>query len=173
MILQRVLRGEMPPSNPLTEDDRNTIKRWIEAGAPWSGAVAERRAGPDWWSLQPLRVVTPPNVEENASASWSQSPVDRFILAKLRQNGLNPSPPAGRRELIRRLSFDLIGLPPSPEEIDAFLNDQSPNAYEKLVDRLLASPHYGERWGRHWLDVARFSESEGFERDLAREHTWA
>ncbi len=171
MILQRVLRGEMPPANPLSENDRDTIKRWIEAGVPWSGAVAERRAGPGWWSLQPLRTVTPPTVED-APMAWNQSPIDRFILAKLRENKLKPSEPGGRRELIRRLSFDLIGLPPSPEEIDAFVHDKSPNAYENLVDRLLASPHYGERWGRHWLDVARFSESEGFERDLAREHAW-
>ncbi|MBS1831165.1 MAG: DUF1553 domain-containing protein [Acidobacteria bacterium] len=116
--------------------------------------------------MQPLQTTTP------ASDGNPQSNIDRFILAKLSQHGLAPSKPAGRRELIRRVTFDVIGLPPTPEEVDAFIHDPSPAAYENLVDRLLASPRYGERWGRHWLDVARFSESEGFERDLVREHAW-
>jgi hypothetical protein len=100
------------------------------------------------------------------------SPIDAFVLARLDRAGLSPAPPADRLTLIRRATFDLLGLPPSPEEIDAFLADDSPAAYEKLIDRLLASPHYGERWGRHWLDVARFCESNGFEHDKIRDHSW-
>ena len=94
------------------------------------------------------------------------------FLQACRRGALRPAPPAGRRDLIRRVSYTLIGLPPEPAQIEAFLHDASPNAYEKLVDRLLASPHYGERWARHWLDLVRFAESEGFERDLPREHAW-
>ncbi len=94
------------------------------------------------------------------------------MLAKLEEKGLTPSAPAARATLIRRLTFDLTGLPPAPEEIDAFVNDASPDAYPRLVDRLLASPRYGERWGRHWLDVARFSESDGYERDKIRDNAW-
>jgi hypothetical protein len=167
LILQRVLSGTMPPSAPLGATEREILKRWIEAGAAWSDAVGERRGGPDWWSLQPLRSVSSPLADASG-----ETPIDRFVTAKLKQNGLQLSAKANRRELIRRATFDFTGLPPTPEEVGAFVADHSPDAYEKLVDRLLASPHYGERWGRHWLDVARFSESEGFERDLVREHSW-
>ncbi len=119
----------------------------------------------DLWSLQ--KVVRPelPDVQNKA---WVQNPVDRFILAKLENSGLDPSPVADRWTLIRRLSFDLTGLPPTPEEVATFLGDNSPRAYERLVDRLLASPHYGERWGRLWLDVVRYADTEGFERDEFR-----
>src|SRR5205823_515167 len=99
-------------------------------------------------------------------------PVDQFILAKLRGKGLSLSPPASRTTLLRRVTFDLIGLPPTPEEIDSFLNNPSADAYEELVDRLLASPHYGERWGRHWLDLVRYAETDGFEHDAVRPHSW-
>ncbi|MBS1833000.1 MAG: DUF1549 domain-containing protein, partial [Acidobacteria bacterium] len=166
LLLQRVVRNQMPPAGPLSAAEKDTLKRWIESGATWGDNVGERRAGPQWWSLQPLQTTTP------ASDGNPQSNIDRFILAKLSQHGLAPSKPAGRRELIRRVTFDVTGLPPTPEEVDAFIHDPSPAAYENLVDRLLASPRYGERWGRHWLDVARFSESEGFERDLVRERAW-
>lgn len=171
LLLKRVIRNQMPPAGPLSAAEKDTLKRWIASGATWADNVGERRAGPQWWSLQPLRMVTPPKLE-NVADDWTQSPIDRFILAKLRQNALEPSKPAGRRELIRRVTFDVTGMPPTPDEVDGFVKDASPAAYEKLVDRLLASPRYGERWGRHWLDVARFSESEGFERDLVREHAW-
>src|SRR5262249_35345612 len=100
------------------------------------------------------------------------TPVDAFVLAKLEAKHLRPAPPADRVTLLRRASFDLIGLPPTPEEVTAFLADQSPNAFRKVVDRLLASPHYGERWGRHWLDLARCAESEGFKSDEARPNAW-
>ncbi|MFN7939628.1 MAG: DUF1553 domain-containing protein [Bryobacteraceae bacterium] len=170
-LLQRVIRNQMPPAGPLSAAEKDTLTHWVESGAVWGDNVGERRAGPQWWSLQPLRTVAPPAVA-SIPDGWAQSPIDRFILTKLRQSGLEPSKPATARELIRRVTFDVTGLPPTPAEVEAFVKDPSPAAYEKLVDRLLASPRYGERWGRHWLDVARFSESEGFERDLVREHAW-
>ena len=102
-----------------------------------------------------------PAIPEVSNPGWCQTPVDNFILAKLDENGLKPNPPADKRTLIRRATFDLIGLPPTPEEVQDFVNDPSPDAFAKVVDRLLASPHYGERWGRHWLDVARYSDTKG------------
>jgi hypothetical protein len=160
LLIGRVDRSEMPPTAPLPLEERETLRRWIDAGAAWSEAIAERRAGRDWWSLQPLQSFPAP------------ASVDHWILAALSAKGLQPSPEADRRTLIRRLTFDLIGLPPSPEEVDDFLGDTRPDAYERLADRLLASPHYGERWARHWLDVVRYAESEGFERDLLRPNAW-
>ena len=126
-------------------------------------------AGRRFWAFQPLRAISPPAPGVSAAqAAWAKTPIDQFIIAKLAERGLHPNSIADRRTLIRRVSFDLIGLPPTPAETDAFLNDASPDAYQKLLDRLLASPHYGERWGRHWLDVARFGESDGFEQDFDR-----
>jgi hypothetical protein len=149
-ILRRVQLGQMPPSGALPAAEQETLAKWIDAGAPWTQQK--------WWSLQPLRP--------------SPKSIDEFITAKLRDHGLALSPPADRRALLRRATFDLTGLPPTPEEIANFINDASPNAYERIIDRLLASPHYGERWARHWLDVVRFTESEGFERDEPREYAW-
>jgi hypothetical protein len=117
-----------------------------------------------YWAFQPVNRPAPPKATGN--------PIDAFILAKLEAKQLKPAAPADKRTLLRRVSFDLIGLPPTPEEVDAFLADQSPNAYEKVVDRLLASPHYGERWARHWLDLARYAESEGFKGDETRPNAW-
>jgi mono/diheme cytochrome c family protein len=161
LLFRRVSAGEMPPNAALNNEEKDLLRQWIDSGARWASTLQENRAGPDWWSLQPLRT------QAGADAS-----IDSFILSKLRDQGLKPSPTAGRRTLIRRLSFDLTGLPPSPEEVEAFIADPSPGAYERLVDRLLASPHYGERWARHWLDTVRFSESEGFERDTLRDNAW-
>lgn len=121
------------------------------------------------WAFQPL---THPVVPTVANVTWCRNELDRFILARLEQEGLHPAAEADRRTLIRRLSFDLLGLPPTPEEITAFLNDRSPNAYEMLVDRLLASPHYGERWARHWLDVVHYGESHGYDKDQPRPNAW-
>ena len=129
------------------------------------------RAGPDWWSLQPVRTVAVPTIS-GPDASLVRTPIDAFILAKLKEKGLSLAPEADRGTLIRRVSFDLLGLPPAPEEVQAFVNDPDPHAYEKLVDRLLGSPHYGERWGRHWLDVVRFGESEGYETNMPRSSAW-
>ena len=103
---------------------------------------------------------------------WVRTPIDAFILAELRKHGLKPSGEADRRTLIRRLSFDLTGLPPSPDELERFLDDSAPNAYESLVDRLLASPHYGERWGRHWLDVVHYGDTHGYDKDKRRNNAW-
>ncbi len=124
-----------------------------------------------WWSLRPLANIQPPSTT-NLPASWSQNPIDRFIFAKLAEAGLSPSPPADRGALIRRVAYDLLGLPPAPEEVNDFIQDTRPDAYERLVDRLLASPHYGEQWGRHWLDVIRFGESRGFERNEIINSLW-
>jgi hypothetical protein len=128
-----------------------------------------RRAGRDWWSLQPLRPVAVPSADE---AQRAVHPIDRFLLHRLKEAGLAPSPGADRRTLIRRLSFDLLGLPPTPFEVEAFVHDAAPGAYERLVDRLLDSPHYGERWARHWLDIVRYGESQGFERNKFRPSAW-
>ncbi|MEP6755491.1 MAG: DUF1549 domain-containing protein [Chthonomonadales bacterium] len=133
------------------------------------GSAATGQSGANWWSLQPLKMPAVPRVR---NAAWVRSPMDAFILADLEKRSLQPAPPADRKTLLRRVTFDLTGLPPTPDEIRAFLQDNSPTAYEKVVDRLLASPRYGEHWGRHWLDVARFSESHGFEYDRIREHAW-
>ena len=136
---------------------------------PAAQPIAVKRRPTDWWSFQPVKRPDVPAVKD---PSRVRTPTDNFILSALEERDLVPAPEAGRVTLIRRASFDLIGLPPTPEEVEAFVNDESPDAYEKLVDRLLASPHYGERWGRHWLDVVRFGESQGFERNRVRENAW-
>jgi hypothetical protein len=174
--LWQVLReGEMPPNKPLPEADREVLLRWLQQGAVWGTAPLDpfrfstaNRAGYDWWSLLPLSDPVPPP----QGSDWARDPLDRFIAAKLAAHQLTPAAPASRRTLIRRLSYDLLGLPPQPTEIEEFLANDSPTAYEELVDRYLASPHLGIRWGRHWLDVARFGESQGFERDKLRENSW-
>jgi hypothetical protein len=122
----------------------------------------------DWWALQPLARRDPPK----QLSSWVRTPIDAFILKRLTENGLSPSPEADRRTLIRRLTYNLHGLPPTPEEIDAFVNDKSIDAYDKLIDRLLGSPRYGERWGRHWLDVVHFGETHGYDKDKRRPNAW-
>jgi hypothetical protein len=176
-LWERVAADEMPPKKPLSAAEKKLLKEWIETGAAWGRDPIDpfrfttaTRAGTDWWSLQPItrpRVPAIPNPK-----SQIQNPVDAFIRAKLSDKGLSLSPPAEKRVLLRRITFDLIGLPPSPEEIAAFLKDDSPEAYEKAVDRLLSSPHYGERWARHWLDVVRYGETDGFERNTARPNAW-
>ncbi|NUM53572.1 MAG: DUF1553 domain-containing protein [Candidatus Hydrogenedentes bacterium] len=152
----------MPPADSgksLTPEEIGTIGRWIDSGAAYE----------EHWAFQPLRKAAPPEVHD---AAWARNVIDRFVLARLEREGLAPSPEANRRTLIRRLSFDLIGLPPSPEEVDEFINDSNPNAYENLVDRLLASPRYGERWGRHWLDVVHYGDTHGYDKDKRRPNAW-
>src|SRR5262249_20197109 len=133
------------------------------AGAAAARPSASKAAGIDFhaarahWAYQPIREPAPPAVRHR---DWPGSPLDAFILARLEAAGLSPSPPADRRTLLRRVTFDLIGLPPSAEEVEAFAGDHAPDAYARVVDRLLASLHYGERWGRHWLDVARYAETK-------------
>lgn len=176
-VWTRVNDDEMPPKHPLSADEKNVLKAWIAAGATWTGGIidplaasSDHRAGYDWWSLQPLKFVAIPRVA-SSNASLRQ-PIDSFIAAKLGEQKLSMSTEAERRVLIRRLSFDLLGLPPTPAAVDRFITDDRPDAWERLVDETLASPHYGERWARHWLDVVRFGESNGFERDLPRPNAW-
>ncbi|MCB1077671.1 MAG: DUF1549 domain-containing protein, partial [Verrucomicrobiae bacterium] len=121
------------------------------------------------WAYQPLLTSLPPTVRHTAAV---RNDIDRFVLARLEAAGLEPSPEADRVTLIRRVTLDLIGLPPTPDEIASFVSDESPDAWERVVDRLLASPHYGERWGRHWLDLARYADSSGFHNDLDRPYAW-
>lgn len=169
------VRPEMPQKGtPLTAAEVEQLKQWIAAGSPWpDGLVLREKAKADlsWWSLQPLSTAEPP-AATGMPQSWAAGPIDRFIFAKLAEKGLAPSGPAERRTLIRRVSYDLIGLPPTPEEVDAFVRDERADAYERLIDRLLASPQYGEQWGRHWLDVVRFGESTGFERNVIVDNAW-
>jgi hypothetical protein len=168
-------RPEMPKEGaPLTATQRDTLRRWIAAGAPWPAELVlkERSAGnQSWWSLQPLADVEPPEVT-SAPPQWRSHPIDRFVSAVMAEKGLQPSPPASRRTLIRRATYDVLGLPSTPEEVADFEADTSPEAWERLIDRLLESPHYGERWGRHWLDVVRFGESRGFERNEIINNAW-
>ena len=128
-----------------------------------------QRAGPDWWAFQPIARPALPEVKTSA---WPLGPLDRFVLARLEAAGLAPSPPADKLTLLRRATFDLIGLPPTPQECDAFAADESPEAFATVVDRLLTSPHYGERWGRHWLDVVHYGDTHGFESDQKRPDAW-
>jgi mono/diheme cytochrome c family protein len=163
-------KNRMPfDDEPLSPDQIQLLRTWIDAGAPWPDELAGHEAAPNHWSFQPIVRPKPPIVEPSSCA---RTPIDHFVLLQLRQAGLEPSPEAVRRTLIRRLSLDLIGLPPSPEDVQAFVIDPSPDTYERLVDRLLASPHFGERWGKHWLDLARFAESDGYENDGHRPHAW-
>ena len=171
LLLTRLIKDEMPPGEPLPAAQKDALRAWIAEGAHWSGQTSANRAGLDWWSLQPLREAPSPEVS-GIPREWRTSLVDRWVYSKLQEGALRPAPSADKRTLIRRVGFDLLGLPPNPDEVEAFVHDERPDAYEKLVDRLLASPHYGEHWARHWLDIVRFAESEGFERDLVREHAW-
>jgi hypothetical protein len=176
---------EMPPSGKLSSGEIEVLTRWVNEGLPWS---ADARAGPTavaatnrsapvgakvgtqrTWSLHP--VVRPP-IPAVKHHGWCRSPVDSFILVRLEAEGLQPARKADRVALIRRLTYDLTGLPPTPQEVDAFIVDRSADACERLVDRLLASPHYGEKWGRHWLDLVRYAETDGYERDSAKPFAW-
>ncbi|HYG74364.1 MAG TPA: DUF1549 domain-containing protein [Planctomycetota bacterium] len=171
---------EMPPKEKLSPAEVDALTQWVKMGAPWpkddSQQIVMRKQKPitdkdrAWWSFQPLKVVSPPAVDNTA---WTKNPIDAFIFSKLKEEGLSPAPEADKAALIRRLTFDLHGLPPTPEEIEAFVSDTSSDAYEKLVDRLLSSPRYGERWARHWLDLVRYAESDGFRQDAFRPTAWA
>jgi hypothetical protein len=152
----------MPPDGPLLSREQvNLIRAWIDGGAQWPAT--------EHWSLRRLAV---PPVPAATPDGWGRNPIDAFVRAKLIEKGFTPSPPADRRTLIRRLTYDLHGLPPTPAEITAFLDDRRSDAYERLADRLLASPRYGERWARHWMDVAHFAETHGHDQDAVREHSW-
>jgi hypothetical protein len=149
----------------LTPDQIDALRQWIEDKLPWATEAAKKPRNWDHWAFQPPKHATPPPVKDTA---WVRNPIDSFILARLERENLKPSPEADRYTLLRRVSLDLTGLPPTLEEIRDFVGDTSPDAYQKVVDRLLASPHYGERWGRHWLDLARYADSDGYSIDGPR-----
>ncbi len=183
LLVQAIRHGEalqMPPKAKLPPQEIADLTAWIKAGALWPNAAASVRAAAtaertftdeerSFWAFQKPEAVAPPAVHD---VTWVKSPLDRFILARLEAHGLRPAPPADRRTLIRRVYFDLIGLPPKPEAVEAFVRDESPNAFARVVDDLLARPQYGERWGRHWLDVARYADSNGMDENLAMGHAW-
>ena len=164
---------KMPPEGkkPLSKDELAILRAWIEQGAKWpkTTAIATERPKSDHWAFQPPRRHPLPAVADQA---WVRNGIDYFILSRLHKEQLAPAPAADRPTLIRRLSFDLLGLPPAPADVDQFVNDPAPDAYERLVDRLLDSPHYGERWARLWLDLARYADSDGYEKDSARPNAW-
>src|SRR5262245_20810167 len=160
--------GRMPPDGkgkPLTGEEIGLIRAWIDQGAKWPDGSQVAGAGAEHWSLRPVQRPRLPQVND---AAWLQQPADAFIAAKHDQEKLRPSPRAERVTLLRRMCLDLVGLLPSPEEVEVFVADTSPDATERLVDRLLSSPHFGERWGRHWLDLARYADSDGYEKDRPR-----
>jgi mono/diheme cytochrome c family protein len=182
LLIERITAGEMPPKDaketrPLSDAQINTLANWITAGAPWPKdrelGVHEKSVdltkAREFWSFRPVVRAPLPNVKQPERL---QSPIDAFILAKLDAKQLSFSPPATKRDLLRRVSLDLRGLPPSTAEQDEFLSDDSPDAYEKLLDRFLASPAYGERWARHWLDLVRYADSNGYERDHSKPSVW-
>ncbi len=167
LLIQAVRRTgelEMPPDEELSQEQIAVLEHWVKIGAPWPAgdststdqrAEAQRKH----WAFQPVAV---PELPEVRNSTWGKNPIDAFIMAQLESQGLQPSLPADRRTLIRRVTYDLLGLPPTAAEAEAFANDPDPNAYAKLVDRLLASPQYGEQWARHWLDIARYSDTKGY-----------
>src|SRR5262245_1004184 len=187
-LLYRLVAGEEQPRMPLGEElsgyQIDLLKQWIDKGEIWEDAEAGAQGDKEkiyaasrpitdeernyWAFRKPAR----PQIPKVKNRSWVRTPIDAFILAKLEEKGLQPSPRADKRTLIRRVTFDLTGAPPTPEEINAFIADRSPQAYERVVKRLLASPRYGERWAQHWLDVVRFGETNGFELDAEREQAW-
>jgi hypothetical protein len=183
LAIQHADQLHMPPSGKIPQQRIDDLAAWIKAGAHWPGeespppSTAEVSDAPAplteeeraFWAFQPVVAQPLPAVRD---AAWPETPIDRFILARLEAAGVPPAPPADARAWLRRVTFDLTGLPPSPEEIEAFLADDSPDAREKIVDRLLASPRYGERWGRHWLDVARYADSNGLDENLALANAW-
>jgi mono/diheme cytochrome c family protein len=166
------LHGEkrMPlGGQPLSNEQIELIKRWIDEGALWPDAASsEAKIAKHWAFVAPVRPSLPTFKNPELARKWVRNPIDAFVLARLEKENLTPSPEADKITLLRRLSFDLTGLPPTPEEVDAFLRDTSASAYEKQVERLLGSPHYGERWARHWLDAARYADSDGYEKDKQR-----
>ncbi len=173
---------EMPPTGKLPDEQIQILTQWVKTGLAFpkseelTAAAESHSSVPQvnaetkkWWSFQPVHRPAVPEVD---AQDWVRNEIDAFILANLEEVSLSPAPPATRQQLIRRAYYDLTGLPPTPAEVDAFVNDADPLAYEKLIDRLLDSPHYGEKWGRHWLDLVRYAESNSFERDGTKPFVW-
>lgn len=181
-LLERVQSGEMPPekqgrSQQLPAAELSLLQRWVAAGTPWPAdrrldyveRTNEVRGGRDWWSLQPVKRPSIPQLKQGPQPA---NPIDAFVRSKLESAGITPAPRADRRTLIRRLYHDLIGLPPEEKEIRVFVHNESPRAWEELVDQLLQLPQYGERWGRYWLDLARYADTYGYERDQEIPFAW-
>ena len=188
-LVTHELKPEMPPGKKLADPDIEVLRQWIEAGASFDGFEKTAAASPDkaktelakledrpitpeeraYWAFQAPKRLLPPRA---ALPAWNKNPIDGFLFSAMNAKGIKPSPRADRRTLIRRAYLDLTGLPPNPEEVEAFEKDKAPDAWERLVDKLLASPHYGERWARHWLDLVRFADSGGFEFDVDRPDAW-
>jgi mono/diheme cytochrome c family protein len=173
---------QMPPDGKLAQGQIGILTEWVKKGAPWSvrdtaASEQQKKIAPPpvnaetmrFWSFQPVRMPQVPRVK---NAAWARNPIDAFILSKLEANGLQPAVKADRTTLIRRATYDLTGLPPTLEEVRAYISDTSPNAWERVVDRLLASPHYGEKWARHWLDLVRYAETNSYERDGVKPNAW-
>lgn len=168
----------MPPSGErLSDDEVGLLRAWIDQGASWpleaetalEATASSGRKKSSHWAYQPLKKPVPPEID---NPKWARSPVDHFILARLSKEGVDPSPEADKYTLFRRLHLDLTGMPPTPAQITAYIKDSDPAAYEAWVDRLLESPHYGEKWAMQWLDLARYADSDGYEKDLVRPHAW-
>lgn len=173
---------QMPPSGKLADKEVALLRSWVDGGLPWKKGIGadptkvvqheekpKRIEAKDYWAYQPVKRPPVPAVKDKA---WVRTPIDSFILATLESKGIKPAPVSDRVSFIRRITYDLTGLPPTPAEVDAFVQDSTERAYETLVDRLLASPHYGEKWGRHWLDLVRFAETNGYERDGIKPFAW-
>lgn len=159
---------QMPPVGaPLTASEIASLKAWVDGGAKWTAAA--KSSEPSHWSFRPVHKPALPDVQRRA---WVRNPIDAFVLARLESEHIAPSPEADRRTLLRRLALDLTGLPPTSGDMQAFLDDNRADAYERAVDRLLASPHYGEKWARHWLDLAHYADSDGYEKDRSRPWAW-
>jgi Protein of unknown function (DUF1549)/Planctomycete cytochrome C len=169
---------EMPPKEKLRDKDVETLTRWVKMGLPWTPGkvltvkeekVVITEAAKNYWCYKPVKC---PDVPAVRNRDWVRNPIDAFLLAKLEAQGLTPAGPADRVALVRRAYYDLTGLPPTPEQVDDFVNDRSADAWPKLIDKLLDSPQYGEKWGRHWLDVVRYAETNGYERDGPKPFAW-
>ncbi|MEQ8784699.1 MAG: DUF1549 domain-containing protein [Pirellulaceae bacterium] len=169
---------EMPPAGKMKDEQIAILQQWVKIGAPWPDETAPVRVAKapkiteedrTWWAYQPVREVAAAQVDDGG---WSKNEIDQFVFRRLSEKNLTPADEADRIALLRRAYFDLHGLPPSPEETEQFLADTAPGAYERLIDRLLESPRYGERWARHWLDVVRYAESDGYREDAYRPHAW-
>ena len=160
--------------DPLSADQVDQLRAWIDQGAPWpsDGVDTSSELPPGKSSHWSFQAIGNPSEPTTSDPDWVRNPIDSFVLNALESKGLQPSPQASRATLIRRLHLDLLGLPPSPAAVDAFVSDPLPDAYQSLVRRLLSSPHFAERWARHWLDLARYADSDGFEKDGVRPHAW-
>jgi hypothetical protein len=183
MMSYRDSDHEMPPAGKRPEAEIKILEKWLAMGAPYDPALesagiqtaeAHAPAAPtenpaNWWAYRPVLQAPVPQVQE---PGWARNPVDAFLLKGLADSGLRPNPPASREHLVRRAYYDLLGLPPSPEEVKSFVEDRAPDAWPRLIDSLLARPQYGEKWARHWMDLVRYAESEGFERDSEKPQIW-